>query len=60
MNSSSNKPINVAVIGCGYWGPNLIRNFMTLPECNVKTVCDLDKDRLAHMKTLYPDVETTT
>ena len=60
MNSSSNKPINVAVIGCGYWGPNLIRNFKALPECNVKTVCDLDKDRLAHMKTLYPDVETTT
>jgi len=60
MNSNSNKPINVAVIGCGYWGPNLIRNFKTLPECNVKTVCDLDKDRLSHMKALYPDVETTT
>lgn len=59
MNSNSNKPINVAVIGCGYWGPNLIRNFKALSECNVKIVCDLDKKRLAHMKQLYPDVETT-
>jgi predicted dehydrogenase len=57
---NSIKPINMAVVGCGYWGPNLIRNFYGLPECNVKTVCDLDKDRLAHMKGLYPDVETTT
>ena len=60
MNSNSIKPINVAVIGCGYWGPNLIRNFNTLPECRVKAVCDLDKDRLAHIKGLYHDVETTT
>jgi predicted dehydrogenase len=53
------KPINVAVVGCGYWGPNLIRNFSALPECRVKYVCDLDAKRLAHMKRLYPAVETT-
>lgn len=53
------KPINVAVVGCGYWGPNLIRNFSALSDCRVKYVCDLDAKRLAHMKRLYPAVETT-
>lgn len=52
--------LNVAVIGCGYWGPNLIRNFNSLPECDVTTVCDASKDRLAHMKQLYPHITTTT
>lgn len=53
------KPINVAVVGCGYWGPNLIRNFNALPECKVRYVCDKDEKRLAHMKQLYSAVETT-
>jgi predicted dehydrogenase len=55
-----NTIINVAVVGCGYWGPNLIRNFISLPDCKVKTVCDLDTERLAHMKQLYPSIHTTT
>ncbi|NIR51880.1 Gfo/Idh/MocA family oxidoreductase [candidate division KSB1 bacterium] len=50
----------IAVIGCGYWGPNLIRNFNSLPQINVKQVCDLDQKRLTHMKKLYPSVQTTT
>ncbi|MCP3890763.1 MAG: Gfo/Idh/MocA family oxidoreductase, partial [Desulfobulbaceae bacterium] len=50
---------NIGIVGCGYWGPNIIRNFNSLKECKVKTICDLDEDRLAHMKTLYPGVETT-
>jgi predicted dehydrogenase len=53
------KKINIAVVGCGYWGPNLIRNFYALPECKVRYVCDKDEKRLAHMKQLYPSVETT-
>ena len=52
--------LNVAVAGCGYWGPNLIRNFSSLPGCRVKQVCDTDENRLAHMKKLYPSVGTTT
>jgi predicted dehydrogenase len=52
--------INVAVVGCGYWGPNLIRNFNSLEDCKVKIACDLDKNRLAHIKTLYSSIETTT
>jgi len=50
---------NIAIVGCGYWGPNIIRNFNSLKACKVKTICDLNDERLAHMKTLYPAVETT-
>ena len=53
------KKIQIAVVGCGYWGPNLIRNFSALPQCQVRYVCDKDEKRLAHMKQLYPQVETT-
>ncbi|HAV60745.1 MAG TPA: gfo/Idh/MocA family oxidoreductase [Verrucomicrobiales bacterium] len=53
------KKINIGVIGCGYWGPNLIRNFNSLAGCRLKTVCDLDERRLRHMKELYPAVDTT-
>ena len=51
--------INVAVVGCGYWGPNLVRNFISLPDCHVGRVCDTDSSRLTHMKRLYPGVEPT-
>jgi predicted dehydrogenase len=54
------KVINIAVVGCGYWGPNLVRNFNSLSDCNVKWLCDTDADRLAYMKRLYPTVETTS
>lgn len=52
--------VNVGVVGCGYWGPNLIRNVRSLPNCALKAMCDLDEDRLRHLKTLYPEVEGMT
>lgn len=51
---------NIAIIGCGYWGPNLLRNFNSLTDCNVKYACDVDRDRLNHMKSLYPQIEITS
>ncbi len=54
------KKINVGVTGCGYWGPNLIRNFRALPDCNLKIMCDLNPARLQHLGSLYPEVERTT
>ncbi len=54
------KPISVGVIGCGYWGPNLIRNFRNLPNCHLKAMCDLNEERLAHLKGLYPEVTGLT
>ncbi len=52
--------IKVGVVGCGYWGPNLIRNFRSLPDCNLKIMCDLNGSRLAHLKSLYPEVQGET
>jgi len=52
--------LNVGVAGCGYWGPNLIRNLASLPDCRVKQVCDVNDTRLVHMKKLYPSTATTT
>jgi predicted dehydrogenase len=50
------KAIRIGVVGCGYWGPNLIRNFRTLPDCEMSLMCDLSDTRLAHLKSLYPEV----
>jgi predicted dehydrogenase len=54
------KPIVVGVVGCGYWGPNLVRNFKSLPDCELRAMCDLSEARLKHMRGLYPDVEGIT
>jgi predicted dehydrogenase len=48
------------VVGCGYWGPNLIRNLRSLPDCEMRMMCDVQQGRLAHLKTLYPEVQGTT
>ena len=52
--------LTIAIVGCGYWGPNLIRNFNSLSEYSVKKICDIDKKRLDHLKKLYPAIDTTT
>ncbi|HEU4929305.1 MAG TPA: Gfo/Idh/MocA family oxidoreductase, partial [Candidatus Krumholzibacteria bacterium] len=52
--------IRIGVIGCGYWGPNLIRNFSHLKGSRVLMCSDLSEDRLSHMRNLYPQIETTT
>jgi predicted dehydrogenase len=51
--------IKVGVIGCGYWGPKLARNFHDLPDTCLAWVADRQPERLAHMRSLYPDVHTT-
>src|SRR5688572_15142989 len=52
--------MKVAIIGFGYWGPNLLRNFNSLADCKVKYVCDSRNDRLAVVNRQYPGVTTTT
>ncbi|MBS3103111.1 Gfo/Idh/MocA family oxidoreductase [Candidatus Woesearchaeota archaeon] len=51
--------VNIGVIGCGYWGPNLVRNFSQINECNVAWCSDLREERLNHIKGLYPKIKTT-
>jgi len=53
------QPVRVGVIGCGYWGPNLIRNFVEMPEAQLVAVADLRSDRLAHIVACYPGVQVT-
>ena len=53
-------PLRVGVVGCGYWGPNLVRNFRKISNCTVRAICDVNLERLAHLQSLYPDVETVT
>jgi len=56
----SEDKLAVGVVGCGYWGPNLIRNFRSLPNCTVPLICDVSETRLEHLQGLYPDLDTTT
>src|SRR5215475_6954990 len=54
------KQVTVGVIGCGYWGPLLVRNFKSLSDCHLKAVCDVNAARLKHLAALYSDVEGIT
>jgi predicted dehydrogenase len=50
----------IAVVGCGYWGPNLVRNFRSLPGVTVGKICDKNRERLEYVGQLYPEVDRTT
>jgi predicted dehydrogenase len=52
--------INVGVIGVGYWGPNIVRNFYANKDTNVTMVSDLKTDRLNYIRSHYPAIETST
>ncbi len=59
----SNEPtptdIGVAVVGAGYWGPNLIRNFLSSPDTWLWSVCDLDVDRAHQVLGRHTSVTVT-
>src|SRR5438552_275746 len=50
----SSDPFVLAQIGCGYWGPNLLRNFSALPNCHVRYVVDASPDRRAFVHNNFP------
>lgn len=51
--------IKIGVVGCGHWGPNLIRNFNDLEDVKVECICDLNEERLIHFKKKYPLIKAT-
>ena len=51
-------PVNVAVVGLGYWGPNLVRNLWEVEDAHVAAVCDADPAALAAVARRYPSVRT--
>jgi predicted dehydrogenase len=58
--SSPNDVLHVGVIGAGYWGPNLIRNFNEAPGAEPVAVADLSPDRLRTIRKRYPSIHTST
>jgi predicted dehydrogenase len=56
LRRNGRSPVRVAVVGLGYWGPNLVRNLHELPEAEVACVCDARPDRLARIQRRYPAI----
>lgn len=57
--AASDQPIGVAVIGAGYWGPNLVRNFMSNGSFRLRWLCDLDLSRARSVLGGYSTVDAT-
>ena len=51
---------SIGIVGLGYWGPNLVRNFAATSGWTVKYACDLNEAQLAKMRAQYPSVTYTT
>jgi predicted dehydrogenase len=49
--------IKIGLIGYGYWGPNLARNFSINPDLELSAICDFSSDRLQTAGTLYPQIK---
>jgi predicted dehydrogenase len=52
--------VNVGVIGYGYWGPNIVRNFQKLANCKLTTVCDKNAKAIQRLLDSHPDMEITS
>ena len=52
--------VNVALIGLGYWGPNLARNVDAVRDGHLHTLCDTRPERLDHLRSQYPHARMTT
>jgi predicted dehydrogenase len=59
MKQRTKRLVKVGVVGCGYWGPNLVRNLKQAADCELKVLCDVSEERLKHMHRLYPELATT-
>ena len=55
----SHGKIRLAVVGAGYWGPNLIRNFDAIPGCQIGLVCDRKPGRLRYVQERWPHLHVT-
>ena len=52
--------VNIGIIGCGHWGPNYIRTFNEIPNCNVFWCCDIDTKKLENIKQKFPEIDVST
>ncbi len=49
--------VRVGVIGCGYWGPNLVRTFLEIPDADVVAIADRDPTRLEFVQIRHPQIQ---
>jgi predicted dehydrogenase len=54
------EPVNVAIVGCGYWGANYVRILSELPDAHVAMICDERSERLDEIGGRFPYLRTTT
>lgn len=54
------KPVTLAQIGCGYWGPNLLRNFSAQNNCWVKVVAEVSEERRRYVRSNFPKSKTVS
>jgi predicted dehydrogenase len=52
--------VRVAAVGCGYWGPNVIRNLDAVPGFDLRWICDIDAERLRPVAARHPSARATT
>ena len=58
--SRNGGPIRVAIVGLGYWGPNLVRNLADLQSFEISHFCDVREEALEALQSRYPGVHCTT
>src|SRR3990167_955044 len=52
--------IKIGVIGYGYWGPNLVRNFLSIPSCEITKIAEIKSENLKELRKHYPTIKTVT
>jgi predicted dehydrogenase len=57
--TDTSAPVTLAQLGCGYWGPNLLRNFTAAPQSRVKWVAEQSEARRAFVEQNFPGTQTT-
>src|SRR5439155_17530019 len=60
VKTSKSSSLKIGVIGYGYWGPNVVRNFYNTPNATVVSVCDLNPKALQRVRRTYPMMTLTT
>ena len=60
MNNRNSSTLKIGVVGYGYWGPNVVRNFYNVPNASVVAVADISPKSLERVRGVYPSMEVTT
>jgi predicted dehydrogenase len=59
VKSDADRPVRVGVVGLGYWGPNLARNFAAIGGCELRWLCDHDAEAREKLARTFPDARST-